>query len=316
MNQTSCRYALFAILSIALMTSHASARVLVSPTSPLPAPRLSTGDVDGDGRSDMGLITDTQRGQDAQIQWFARPGEPAHSTLSLTAAVDLAHADIDGDGADELLVVDDRSMRVIRVIDGALSSQLTLPLAPDIRRIAAGNVGGDEAVELILIRVQRDALNERPRSTAQLVRVGRERGDLVLDIVDEWHVDAHVGDVCFVPDGPTGPCFLVETGVEEVGGRLVPLQATSMGLKPGDPLVLADRTRILSLHAARVGPQILVTGTDVAGRVRMSRWLGTELRLIEQPVSIGSASALAGDESPGLWIAPRTALEPLVWTGL
>lgn len=302
-----------ALLAAAALTTIADARVLSLPGPPAVGARLSTGDADGDGRTDLAVAGA------GRVDWLPAGGQPVAATASTRDVVDIVHADLDGDGRDEIVAARADGLGLLRLIDGALV--LGGGTVDDaIWRVAAADVDGDGADELAVVLLQRDAVAEVPRSVVRLVDVDAGPTGLGLYTLDEVQLSAHVGDLCFVSTD-SGPLLIAETGAEEVGGRLRTWETRGGHLRAPRALqVGGDDLRILSLSAVSAGPRSLLSLVDVSGRVRVVDWAGGILRPgvlragIEAPVPGGSAVLGAADRHEAqMWIAPRRDGESLQW---
>jgi hypothetical protein len=300
-------------LLVAALTTAADARVLSLPGSPAVGARLSTGDADGDGRTDLAVAGA------GRVDWLPEGGQPVAATASTRDIVDIVHADLDGDGHDEIVAARADGLGLLRLIDGSLV--IGRGAVDDaVWRVAAADVDGDGADELAVVILQRDAVAEVPRSVVRLVDVDAGPTGLGLYTLDEVELSAHVGDLCFVSTD-SGPLLVVETGAEEVGGRLRTWEARGGHLRaPRTLQVGGDDLRILSLSAVAAGSLSLLSLVDVSGRVRVVDWAGGILRPgilragIEAPVPGGSAVLGAVDRHGAqMWIAPRRDGESLQW---
>ncbi|HCL28334.1 MAG TPA: hypothetical protein DIC52_07855 [Candidatus Latescibacteria bacterium] len=312
----SCLLVLVTIWSSGALPTRA--RVLSFAAGNLTGPRLSTGDSDGDGRVDAALAgmvgESSPMSRSARVDWYATPGGVAIGSEELSVADDLTHADLDGDGRDEIIVLGAHEWHVLKIDDGALRQVATVSGASSFWRITAADIDGDGDDELALVTLHRALIDEVPRAVVELVDVDLSPSGVRLNLLDTWEVAAHIGDLCFAP-GAGAPMLIVETGAEEIGGRLHRLATSGGLLRESEVLSMGgERLRILSLSAVAVGPRTLLSLTDVTGRVRIVEWLDGDLRLRGAAPITGSGASLAGSAgNPQMWIAPRRPGEPLRW---
>ncbi len=300
----------------------ADARLLSFAAGSLSGPRLSTGDCDGDGTVDgalagslSGRVDEPAALRSARVDWYAAPGTPSVASSELNVADDIAHADLDGDGRDEIVVVGAHDWHVLHLVNGLLRERASGTTTAPLWRVAATDIDGDGRDELALVTLRRGLVDEVPRAAVELVAVVMTPMGVTLSVLDTWSVDAHVGDVCFAP-AADGPVLIVETGAEEVGGRLHRLSTTG-GLLREEGVVIAgtERLRILSLSAVDVGQRTLVSLGDVTGRIRLVEWRGEGLRSYGVVPLAGTGAALAGSVGGDaqMWIAPFRPGDPLGW---
>ena len=300
----------------------ASARVLSFAAGGLSGPRLSTGDGDGDGVVDVALagslagrVDEPASLRSARVDWYAVPGEPAVTSGELHVADDLAHADLDGDGRDEIVVVGAYDWHVLHLVDGFLRERASGSWAAPLWRVAAADIDGDGRDELALVTLRRGLVDEVPRATVELVAVDMTPTGVTLRVLDTWEVDAHVGDLCFAA-AADGPELIVETGAEEVGGRLHRLSTAGGRLREVETIIAgSQRLRILSLSAVDVGQRTLLSLGDVTGRVRLVEWRDGRLHSHGVAPLAGAGAALAGAAGGGaqMWIAPLRPGDRLGW---
>lgn len=300
----------------------AAARVLAFGGGNLVAPRLSTGDSDGDAVIDAavagatgGRVDEAASLRSARVDWYASPGLAAVSSGELHVADDLTHADLDGDGRDEIVVVGAHSWRILQLDKGVLQERALETTTGPLWRVAAADVDGDGRDELALVTVQRGLVDEIPRATIDLVAVDLMPGGATLRRLDSWDVAAHIGDLCFA-DSRDGPMLIVETGAEEVGGRLHRL-STAGGLLREQASILTGvgRLRILSLSAVSVGTEMLLSLGDVSGRIRVVEWRNSTLRRHAVAPLPGAGATLARPAGGAvqMWIAPLRPGDRLGW---
>ncbi|HJP29456.1 MAG TPA: VCBS repeat-containing protein [Candidatus Latescibacteria bacterium] len=303
------------LIWLALMATTAvpaTARVLSFAGGGLAGPRLSTGDGDGDGTVDAALCG--TNGGGARVDWYAAPGLPNVSWSQLPVAADLAHADLDGDGRHEIIVVGARRWHVLQTEGGILRGRAHGATTSPLWRVAAADVDGDGRDELALVTLQRGLVDEIPQAVVELVDLELTPTGAELRVLDTWDVAGHVGDLCFAAS-TTGPVLIVETGAEEVGGRLQRLETTGGVLREtGTVRTGNEGLRILSLSAITVGRRTLLSLGDVTGRIRLVEWLDGGLRRFGEAPLSGAGAALSGPAGDAqMWIAPRHPGEPLGW---
>lgn len=306
---------LLGLTLMSALSNPAAARVLSFGSVDLVNARLSTGDLDKDGAVDAAIVGATARTSGngaARIDWYAGPGVPPAASMILPAATDLTHADLDGDGVDELVAVGDHTWQVLRLQAGLLQTQAQGLYAEPLWRVAAGDIDADGTDELALVTVRRGLVDEVPEALVELVRL-TPSGD--LQRLDTWTVAAHVGDICFAPSAH-GPVLIVESGAEEVGGRLHRLSTTAGQLRQQDVTHSGEaRLRILSMSAVTNGSRTLLSLGDVSGRVRLVEWRGSGLRSFGSAPLRGAGAALAGSlqDRIDLWLTPLYHGDPVNW---
>jgi hypothetical protein len=290
------------------------ARVLSFAGTSLSAPRLSVGDSNGDGVIDAALAGVADGDGRARVDWFGTPGRSAVTSDVLHGAADLTHADLDGDGRDEIIVVGSGGWQVMGIDDDALHTRSQGAAATPLWRVAAADIDADGRDELALVTVHRGLVDEIPRSTIELVSLELSPAGISLRTLDAFDIDGHVGDLCFAP-GEHGPSLVVETGAEEVGGRLHWLSTSDGALREVQSMPTgSERLRVLSLSAVRTDRRTLLSLGDVTGRIRVMEWCDGDLTLRAVAPLSGAGAALSAHLGVRqMWIAPMRPGEPIGW---
>lgn len=312
------RGAVLAILLVA--AAPLAARMLSFGTTDLLGPRLSTGDLDGNGSPDAAVVgtIDTSPGAGAhagpgRIDWYGGAGV---TSLAVSQAADVTHADLDGDGRDELIVVGPRGWQVLKLEPDGLQLQDHGFHGAPLWRVAAGDIDADGTDELAIVSLQRGLVDEVPTTLVELVRLTPTAG---LQRLDAWEIAAHVGDICFAPSA-LGPVLIVESGAEEVGGRLHRLSTTAGLLRQQDTARTGgENLRILSLSALATEGRTLLSLTDISGRVRLVEWRSHGLQPAGHKAFHGAGAALSVSAAgrTDLWLVPRQPGAPInLWTDL
>ena len=125
----------------------------------------------------------------------------------------------------------------------------------------------------------------------------------------------HVGDLCFADlDGDGRGELVVETGVEEIGGRLDLFAVAGGGSelffsRPAD----AEARRLLSLSAVRDGTRDLVVAATADGVLTAFTWRGRELHGASWRLPMDRGARITGlaASGPGA-AAPGRGLELLI----
>ena len=108
---------------------------------------LVSGDFDGNGQDDLG-IGDSQGS--VALYFGENDGLTADGALPYVSVQDLAAADVDDDGNDDLLVAEGEGLSLVRVERGGLSQSVRL-IDGRVERVAAGDLNGDDRADVAYI---------------------------------------------------------------------------------------------------------------------------------------------------------------------
>ena len=276
------------------------------------APRIALADLDGDGDAELvvggrtGGFSSRDRQRSARLEVLAGASSAPAAASTFDALRDVAGADLDGDGKEELVVATGRGLAVLAVRDGSLFRvpQTGVPAiagaaGEGVNRVDCMDVDGDGEVEVAWTGNPREPSGEGGAST--VLRVASVSADGFWQLLSETRLSAHVGDLCFADlDGDGRGELVVETGVEEIGGRLDLFSVSGGGpelffSRPAD----ADARRLLSLSPAREGSRDLVVAAAVDGAVTAFSWRGHELRGVNWRLPMDRGARVTGLAATG-----------------
>ena len=271
------------------------------------APRITLADIDGDGDAELavggrvGSFTSRDRNIPARLEVLPDASSAPLAARTFDAVTDLAGADLDGDGKEELVVAGGGELAVIAVRGGSLVPvpQTGVPAftgaaAGGVNRVDCRDVDGDGEVEIAWTETWSEASGEGGAST--LLRVASVSADGSWRLLSDTPLRAHVGDLCFADlDGDGRGELVVETGVEEIGGRLDVYVMAGRGpelsfSRPAD----AEARRLLSLSAVRDGSRDLLIAATVDGGVTAFVQRGQELQGVHWRLRLDRGTRVTG----------------------
>ena len=282
------------------------------PDMEISAPRIAWADIDGDGDAELvvggrtGSFPPWHRDHSARLVVLQEASAAPFAASVFGAVRDVAGADLDGDGKQELVVAGGGQLEVMAVRDGSLVPvpQTGLPAFPGastwgIHRVDCMDVDGDGGVEIAWTETGRELSGEGGVST--LLRVASVSEDGSWQLHSETPLRAHVGDLCFADlDGDGRGELVVETGVEEVGGRLDVFSVSGRGFelsfsRPADP----EARRLLSLTAVRAGARDMLIAATVDGAVSAFVQQGQELQGVHWRFRLERGARITGVAGAG-----------------
>ena len=282
------------------------------PDMEIGAPRIALVDIDGDGDAELavggrvGGFSPRNRHHSARLEVLPDASSAPLAASMFDAVRDVAGADLDGDGKEELIVAGGGELAVIAVRDGSLVPvpQTGVPAftggaAANVNRVDCMDVDGDGEVEIAWAETWGEASGEGGAST--LLRVASVSADGSWRLLSDTPLRAHVGDLCFADlDGNGRGELVVETGVEEIGGRLDVYVMAGRGpelsfSRPAD----AEARRLLSLSAVRDGSRDLLIAATVDGGVTAFVQRGQELQGVHWRLRLDRGTRITGLAVPG-----------------
>ena len=282
------------------------------PDMEISAPRIAWADIDGDGDAELvvggrtGSYSPWRRDHSARLVVLQEASAAPLAASVFDAVRDVAGADLDGDGKEELVVAGGSQLEVVAVRDGSLVpvTQAGLPAFPGasawgIHRVDCMDVDGDGGVEIAWTETWREPSGEGGVST--LLRVASVTGDGSWQLLSDTPLRAHVGDLCFADlDGDGRGELVAEIGVEEVGGRLEVFSLSDRGpelsfSQPADP----EARRLLSLTAVRDGTRDLLIAATVDGAVSAFVQQGQELQGVHWRFRLERGARITGVAAGG-----------------
>ena len=290
------------------------------------APRVALADLDGDGDAELvvggrtGGFSSRDLPRSARLEVLGEASSAPLAVSTFDAVRDVAGADFDGDGSEELVVAGGRGLAVLTLRDGSLFKvrqtgvpAITGAAAGMVNRVDCMDVEGDGEIEVAWTGNRREPSGEGGATT--ILRVASVSADGFWQLRSETRFSAHVGDLCFADlDGDGRGELVVETGVEETGGRLDLFAVAGGGFehfysRPAD----AEARRLLSLSAVRDGTRDLVVAATVDGAVTAFTWRGRELHGANRRLPMDRGARITGlaASAPGT-AAPGRGLELLI----
>ena len=277
------------------------------PQMEISAPRIALADIDGDGHAELavggrvGGFSPGYRHLSARLEVLSDASSSPLAALMLDVVLDVAGADFDGDGREELVVAGGRELAVFAVRDGSLVPvpRTGVPAVPGAsewwaNRVDCMDVDGDGEVEIAWAETWSAPSGEGDAST--LLRVASVSADGSWRLLSETALRAHVGDLCFADlDGDGRGELVVETGVEEIGGRLDVFSMAGRGpeLSFSRPAGTEAR-RLLSLTAMRDGTRDLLIAATVDGAVTVFTQHGQELQGVHWRLPLDRGARVSG----------------------
>jgi len=210
-----------------------------------PAPRaLYAADADGDGRPDLLAVAAT-----GSRWWLNRGGLRFTAGPGLPGAVDALVEDLDGDGVDDVLLLDGRSAPAL-VSGRDRSGAVTIAAARGARQVLPGDIDNDADVDLLVLS-------------------GTGDGQTL-----HWRVLRNDGGFAFtaVANGPE-PVYAAVLADQDNDGLLDVLAVTAAGRLQAHPAVgrapLAPPGAPLELAATGAVTQIAAADLDRDGRIEI-----------------------------------------------
>jgi hypothetical protein len=223
-------------------------------------PRLAAADLDGDGRKEVLVagrlgpfrpLTDPIAARAARVQAYAVSGtllSPVASCDALHVADDIAAADLDADGRDEVLIIGAGRLSVLTLRGDRLDVRQVVPLPWEwTHRVVAEDTDGDGIPELVLAAY--DIAPDGGIGTTTLA-VAEWTGS-GLDILSQTRIRGHVGGLAFAGTGQNaGPLLVVACGAGDEEGEGIAFRLAGSGLLEAWRAPLQDASiRIRSLTA-------------------------------------------------------------------
>jgi hypothetical protein len=190
--------------------------------------RLASADLDGDGTVEILAagrlgpfrpLTGPLGSRRARVEAYSRSGTLLHLLAAcedIHVADDIAGADLDADGRDEVLVIGAGRLSVLSLQGGRLLVRHVAHLPLEwTHRVDAADVDGDGLVEVAVAAYDIGA-DGGIGNTALTIYRWTGSG---LHALDEIAVRGHVGDLTFsLPTGSVSPQLILERGAGEEGG--------------------------------------------------------------------------------------------------
>lgn len=302
--------------------------------SEISAPRLASGDLDGDGVDELvaggrvgpflpATAPAGRRRAAIEVSSVAylsnglQVPRIAARFKALTAVEDVAAGDVDGDGASEILAVGDGHLLVLSRHGSQLEVAYRYAIPGGrLWRVAAADVDGDGRDE-VAVAITSAALSEGDYSSSAVTLYGvdghlSEEASLLLD--------GHIGDLCFGDfDGNGRAQLALELGHEEIGGR-VQVYGVGGGLfeEQVSQRLTAEDQRVLGLAAVASNRRDLLALAPVRGPLSLARQMGDRMIRVAQyampPASSPVRSLVAlipGDPARGAHLL--SAGGPVLW---
>jgi len=209
---------------------------------------VAAGDLTGDGRDDVAVLTDS-------MLLFAI--DPAHDNVLIDVAVDVsappvwptpvdvAIADLDGDGFGEILAATSGRVLVFKKDAGPTFGQVALyDPALDVHAMTVGDTDGDGVPEVFV------AIGELTRDSSDIVRLNRN-----LQVLGQFTVPWRTDSLAIEPSSSARKNLLVPTSpyaMEDAPQRIIAVDAAS-GAEVWRSPYLFGRIARGSIHGFRSG---------------------------------------------------------------
>ena len=235
--------------------------------------RLASADLDGDGSVEIlaagrlgpfQSLTSPLGSRRARVEVYSTSGTLLHLLAAcedIHVADDIAGADLDADGRDEVLVIGAGRLSVLSLQGEQLLVRHVVQLPCEwTHRVDAADVDGDGLVEVAVAAYDIGA-DGGIGNTALTIYRWTGSG---LHALDEIAVRGHVGDLTFsLPAGSVSPQLILELGAGEEGGDGIGYAFSGTGFVEAWQAPLARRPiRILHLSGLPGSDQLSASAVD------------------------------------------------------
>ena len=296
-------------------------------------PRLASADLDGDGRSEILAVgrlgpfqprTSPVASRRARVEVYSETGTLFRLVATcedIRVADDVAAADLDEDGRDEILVIGAGRLSVGALHGNQLQIRHTIKLPWErTHRVAAADVDGDGRPEVVVVAY--DIAPEGGVGISTLAICTWTGAG--LNILEEIQLRGHVGDLAFTRANGDAPMQLIlERGGGDEGGEGIGYTMRGSKLVEMWHGPLMDRPiRVFHLSALPGSDLLAATAVDGSAAYLRSGANGLSRIRVERRIAPGAALLLArGDAGPCLitsgprasGFGPALTLSPLIF---
>ncbi len=232
---------------------------------------IAGGDFDGDGRSEIALAVDDPP-RIKLLRWQGEVFEVGEQILLSADVLDLAAADLDNDGLDEVIIAHPEAVAVVRIVEQKVQEY---PVGRTLVALDLADLDGDDALDLALVDFEGEAL-ELLRgdgaggfSSMASVPLGQAPEDLdladinsdgAIDVVVRSRIVPAVWTVYGDGSGGFAAPILLEIGDQlDVGRGLLAIPAGESGL-----FGIATPGQLMRVAVSDGGPQPIAQANVVS----------------------------------------------------